>query len=181
MISHPVFQMPRPLFRHPMSGMGLRMGVGILSPRPERGRRFFRYPHPPPALTRLPARISQPGPHPQPRRLGRIALAQPPQIRHSRHSQDTDCQQSLGNPAFAVNSLLNLPPDQRRVAPSLRPPSADRSAGQSRPAPIRSGGLPRVFYQNRASPVPLPMPLLSATKERLTEGPMILSKSLLLP
>lgn len=111
------------------------MGVGILSPRPERGRRFFRYPPSPPALTRLPARISQPGPHPQPRRLGRIALAPPPQIRHSRHSQNTNCPQSLGNPTFAVNSLLNLPPDRRRVAPSLRPPFGGQISREEPPGP----------------------------------------------
>lgn len=129
------------------------MGVGILSPRPERGRRFFRYPPSPPALTRLPARISQPGPHPQPRRLGRIALAPPPQIRHSRHSQDTDCPRSLGNPAFAVNSLLNLPPDRRRVTPSLRPPSGGQISRAEPPGPQPGRRSPSRF---------LSLPLLSS-------------------
>ena len=135
MISCPVFQMTPTLFSAtPCLGWG-REWVWKYSPPVLREAAAFSATPIPPALTRLPARISQPGPHPQPRRQGRIALAPPPQIRHSRHSQDTDCPQSLGNPAFAVNSLLNLPPDRRRVAPSLRPPSSGQISRAEPPGP----------------------------------------------
>ena len=99
---------------------------------------------------------NQPGPPPQPRRQGEIRLDSFSENNHSRHSQNTDCPQSLGNSAFAVNSLLNLPPDRRRVAPSLRPPFGGQISREEPPGPQPERRSPSRFL----SPPLLPFVLV---------------------